>query len=315
MPLEPLHSASLSSKLRTLPDFPSPARLALNLLALNLLAMTVVSATFGQDQPGTPPPPAVQQQTPAPTSAPPEIAADDPDNGEPINFVYWLASGPSKLLAGVKAAVPQDQHLVLPGARSSSPGGSVSMPAGKFNHLELSYFQVDGSGTSTAAIPLGLFGDNIPQGDFLSTSYRLRNAQLTWNYLNWPVPPQDSKWRLHTLFAFDYFSDSVTVDAPYESNPNFQAPHGTRNIFYPSLGLEMEYIPSKHLYFQAKAWGFGIPHHADLADAEIMVVARVKHLEIFAGYKFFHFKTSPNNDQYFVGTLDGAMGGVRWVLR
>jgi hypothetical protein len=44
-------------------------------------------------------------------------------------------------------------------------------------------------------------------------------------------------------------------------------------------------------------------------------VVRFKHLEVFGGYKWFHYKTSPQNSEYFVGTLSGPMGGVRWVIR
>lgn len=283
-----------------------------------LLAPMVWAALSGgllaQDQPPAPAPPA-PQQTPAPTTAPPAISVDDPDNGEPFSGFLWLTAGTGKLLPGAAAAAPQNQILALPGARPRSPGGSVSIPAGKFNHLELSYFQADGNGTGTAAIPLTLFGNNIPQGDFISTTYRVREAQLTWNYLNWPVPPEDSKWRIRSLWSFNYVSDSVTVDAPYETNVSFQPPNGARNIFYPSFGIELEYIPSKYVYVQAKTWGFGIPHHADIADAEAELGVRIKHFEIFAGYKYFHFKTSTQSDQYFVQSLRGELAGVRWVFR
>lgn len=261
------------------------------------------------------PAPPVPQQTPAPTSAPPEISPDDPDYGEPVTFYYWLSKGTGITRPGQIAAVPQDQTLSMPDASPRTPGVSLSMPAGKFNHLELSYFQTDGSGTGTALTPLALFGSNVPQGDLISTTYRVRFAQLTWNYLNWPVPPEDSKFRIHSLFSFSYTSDSVTVDAPYETSASFMPPHGSRNIFFPTFGLQAEYIPSKHFYIQGRAYGFGWIHKADVAGAEVSIIGRIKHLELFGGYKFFHFKTSPASDQFFVQTLTGPMVGARWVLR
>jgi hypothetical protein len=278
------------------------------------LTCTLISLAFGQ-QPPVPTEPPAQQQNPAATTAPPEISRDDPDYGQPQGAFYWLTGGPSKLLPGTKAAVPVDEKLVLPNARPRSPGIFVSMPAGKFNHLELSYFQADGTGTSYALVPLSLFGQNIPQGYFLSTSYRVRNAQLAWNYLTWPAPPEDSKWRFRTLWAFNYTSVSPVIDAPFDPDPNFSAAHGTRNIFYPAFGIAMEYIPSKHFFFEARGWGFGVPHHADIGDAEVNAVVRFKQLEIFGGYKLFHFKTSPNADLYVVETLKGPLAGVRWVFR
>jgi len=271
---------------------------------------------FGQQQPPTPPEaPAPQQQNPAATTAPPEIGKDDPDFGEPEGVFYWLSRGTPKLLPGAAAAEPLNQVLGLPNARPRSPGAFVSIPAGKFNHLEISYFQVDGDGTGYAAVPLGIFGSSIPVTDFISTTYRVRNAQLTWNYLTWPAPPEDSKWRLRTLWAFNYTSATATVDAPFESSATFEPAHGTRNIFYPAFGISTEYIPNKHFYFEARTWGFGFPHRADIADAEVNVVARVKHIEIFGGYKYFHFKTSTKSDEFVVGTLTGPMAGARWVFR
>ena len=289
--------------------------LALKRIGAASLMCVLVAPVFGQQQPPTPEAPAPQQQNQAATTAPPEISKDDPDYGDPFGLYFWLTKGPGKLLPGTAAAVPVNQILALPDVRPRSFGASASMPAGKFNHLELTYFQADGDGSSYAKVPLGLFGGSIPQGDFISTSYRLRNAQLTWNYLNWPAPPEDSKWRFHSLFAFDYMSVSAAIDAPFEQNPNFTAPHGSKNLFYPALGAAAEYIPNKHFYFQARAWGFGIPQHAAIGDAEVTAVVAIKNLEIFGGYKLFHYKTSKNTDQYFVGTISGAIGGLRWVIR
>jgi hypothetical protein len=289
--------------------------IALKPIGAASLMCALSSLTFAQQQPPPPEAPPPQQQNTAPTTAPPEITQDDPDYGEPVGLSYWLSRGPSRLLPGILAAVPQNQKLVLPDARPRSPGIFLSMPAGKFNHLELSYFQVDGSGTGYATTPLGLFGYNVPLGDFISNTFRLRQAQLTWNYLTWPVPLEDSKWRVHTLYSFNYTSDSVTVDAPFEPNVAFTPPHGTRNIFYPSFGIATEYVPSKSFFFEARAWGFGFPHRADIGDVEANAVVRLKHLEIFGGYKYFHFKTSPRNDQYFLGTVKGPIFGLRWVIR
>ena len=57
------------------------------------------------------------------------------------------------------------------------------------------------------------------------------------------------------------------------------------------------------------------PHRSALADAEGSAVVRVRRLEIFAGGKCLHFKTSPKkHDTYISGTLWGPEGGVRWVF-
>jgi hypothetical protein len=290
--------------------------IVLRTLGTASLMCALTSLMYGQQTPPPPEqPPAPQQQNPAATTAPPEISVDDPDYGEPLGVYFWLTRGSPNLNPGIKAAVPVDQILAMPDARPRTPGASISIPAGKFNHVEISYFQVDGNGTGYAKVPLSLFGSNFAQGDFLSTTYRIRSAQLTWNYLSWPAPPEDSKFRLRTLWSFNYTSASPVIDAPFEANINFTAAHATKNIFLPDFGVQLEYIPNKIFYFEARTWGFWIPHRADIADAEANLVVRIKHLEIFGGYKFFHLKTSPNSDQYFVGTLTGPLAGVRWVLK
>ncbi len=196
MPLEPSYGASLSSRLLTklLTKFDFPRAAGPRLAALLLFSFG--AALFGQQPPEPPqaqtqiPPQAAPtpQQTPAPTSAPPEIAADDPDNGEPLSVYIWKTSGPAHLRPGTLAAVPNNQLLTLPNFSSLSPAGVVSVPAGKFNHVEVSYFQADGNGTTVTPIPLSLFGSNFGPGTLMSNSYRVRNAQLTWNYLTWPEP-------------------------------------------------------------------------------------------------------------------------------
>jgi hypothetical protein len=58
-----------------------------------------------------------------------------------------------------------------------------------------------------------------------------------------------------------------------------------------------------------------IPHHSSLGDAEGTAVVRLGPIEIFAGGKLLHFKTSVQQDTYIKGTLWGPYGGLRWVFR
>lgn len=326
MPLEPCHGASLSSKLRNILDFPCVA--GLRLATVLLFGCGAVMLAQQQPQPPAQIPPPTEpapQQTPAPTSAPPEIAPDDPDNGQPFEAYIWKTSGSTRLLPGVQtytntvtginyqAAI--GPTLPLPNYSSLSPAGMVSMPAGKFNHLEISYFQADGSGTYTTPVALSIFGEAFGPGTLMSNTYRVRNVQLTWNYLTWPSPPEDSKFRLRTLYGFNYTRVNAVLDAPLDTNPNFAPGTGSKQIFYPAFGIAAEYIPSKHLFFEARAWGFAIPQHADIGDVEGHLVGHVGHFEIFLGYKMFHFKTSKNSDEYFLGTVSGPTAGVRWLFR
>jgi hypothetical protein len=267
---------------------------------------------YGQD---TPAPAPAQQQTPAPTVAPPEIAKDDPDNGASVAGFYWLSSGKFSLIGGKKSANVAGETVPLPGDDKKTKGGTIAIPAGKFNRVEVSFFQAYGLGdVGPAPINLSPFGVNIVQGDELVSSYTIRNFKLVWNYLTFPSPPEDSKFRVKTFWGAQYTNIEGVIDAPAELT-NTQLPAvGSRHIIYPVLGIGAEYIGSKHFYLDARASAFALPHRSAYYDAEANAVIRTRHIEIFGGYHVFHFKTSPGSDAYFVGTLRGPVGGLRWMF-
>jgi hypothetical protein len=90
--------------------------------------------------------------------------------------------------------------------------------------------------------------------------------------------------------------------------------NGSRNIILPSVGAAAEYALTKHILFRIDASGFGFYHRADFWDANATLSWRVGHVEIFAGEKALHFKSSPQNSEFFIGTLTGAFAGVSWHL-
>jgi hypothetical protein len=276
--------------------------------------LLVLSCALALAQDAPPPAPA-QQQTPAPTVAPPEIARDDPDNGGSAAGFYWMTSGRPSLRGGKKSANVLAQSVALPGDDKRTPGFTAAVPAGKFNRLEFSYFQAYGIGdVGPAAIDLAPFGVNIAQGDELVNSFQIRNFKIVWNYLTYPSPPEDSKFRIKTFWGAQYTHIQGVIDAPLDLT-NAQLPAvGSRQIIYPVLGIGAEYLGGKHFYLDARASGFALPHRALYWDGEATAVIRTRHLEIFAGYKAFHFKTTPNSDEYFTATLRGPIGGMRWMF-
>ena len=71
----------------------------------------------------------------------------------------------------------------------------------------------------------------------------------------------------------------------------------------PTLGLGVSEYLSHHVRIEANASGFTIPHHSSIWDGDFTVNVRVGHLEIGAGAKAFHFKTSTSGPYYLRGTL------------
>jgi hypothetical protein len=97
-------------------------------------------------------------------------------------------------------------------------------------------------------------------------------------------------------------------------NTDYNTANGSKRLFYPSLGLELEEALGRHFRWEVKGSGFGIPHHANIWDAQADLVLRVRDFEVLAGEKAFHFETSPKADEYFTDTLSGAFVGLRYYF-
>ena len=227
------------------------------------------------------------------------------------SIYYWKASGPPMLRGGVPSVDSGAQFLDLKGKPHQPAGLEFTTPAGRFDRFEFSYFQTNGSGTDTAMRNLLLYQTAIPAGDFLNTYYKTRDFKLSWNYLTYPAPP-DTKFRFKTLWEVQYVSVSPEVDAFYDIN--LPQGKGTRSVLFPTLGVGLEYVPSAKFRMEVRGSGFFIPHHGEIGDTQADAVYRVGHLEIYLGGKFYHFKTSPQNQDYVIENLWGPIGGLRWVV-
>jgi len=257
------------------------------------------------------PPPAAQARTPAPVVQP------EPENIErmfSIGLFDWIPFGVNTgLHAGSQAVLPPPHELTLPGKPYRAYGLIVTIPMKGSSRLEFSYTTLNVNGDIIAPTDLGLFGGTISQGEPLSTTYSLRHLKLSYNFLTYPNPPQDAKLRVKTLWEFHYLKTQPTVTATVTA-PD-QPLSGSQNIYLPAVGLGMEYVPSKRFRMEVRGSGMLVPHHATLGDTEGSAVVRLGSIEIFAGAKFLHFKTTPNSDTFIRGTIWGPDGGVRWVFR
>jgi hypothetical protein len=63
---------------------------------------------------------------------------------------------------------------------------------------------------------------------------------------------------------------------------------------------------------QINGSGFTVPHHATIADADGSLGYRLGAVELIVGGRFFHFKTSTQNAEYFKTTLQGGYAGLRF---
>lgn len=229
-----------------------------------------------------------------------------------VGLFDWIPSGGPSLHAGSQAVLPPPHELTLPSKPYRAYGVMVTIPTKGSTRLEVSYLTLNDRGSALAPTDLGLFGGTIAQGEPLSMAYSLRHLKVSWNYLSYPNPP-DSKFRIKTLWEFHYiqFKPSVTATLAAPDQPLA----GNQRILLPAVGLGVEYVMSRYFRLELRGSGMIIPRHSTIADAEGNAVVRVRSLEIFAGGKFLHFKTTSNSDTYSSGTLWGPEAGLRWVFR
>jgi hypothetical protein len=265
---------------------------------------------------GQAPEPGPPQATPAPTveRKPTKVipnVPDDPTDGFSIGVFYWASAGQASLLGGSQSTQPSVQSLDLPDFNKRAPGIRITTPAGKYNRIVISGFQATGSGTTKATQDLNFFGNPFPTGDTLHSDYRVRNVKITWDYLMYPAPPT-AKIRYKALFEFQYVGARTTIAAPLDLNAT--TAQGTRNVYRPTLGLGADIVPSKHFRLEVRGSGIAWPHSAYIADAEANAVVRESHFELAVGGRYYHFRTSPNSDEFFRATMFGPMVSLRFLL-
>jgi hypothetical protein len=256
----------------------------------------------------------------APTTPPPP---PDPkileDGGFSIEPIYWLTRAQPKLTGGSQALTPY-QDLAYAGKSRNAYGVEIGIPAGRANTLRLSYFRVLGSANSTiGSNGATLFSEAYAAGDYIVSSYNVQDAKISWDYLSYTFK---NRIRFKTLYEVQYLTIGTSISAPlipetYDSttgNTDTNSSTGTKNVILPTFGAEFEQPINKHLRWEFKGSGFGLPHKSVIWDAQADVALRFSSLELFAGGKAFHFKTSPNSDDYFTDTLQGAYFGIRYYL-
>jgi hypothetical protein len=281
-------------------------------------------------QPGQPaqakPEAAPTKPEPVPTKpepAPPKPAAPAKSGYEEIESVwsfgvfYWRPNGKPILRGGAESPDPVAQSLDLPGKPKQVPGVTFSFPTGRSNRLEVSAFEARGSGSVKAPGDVNYFGQGFSDGDLLSTKYKIRNIKATWNYLTYPYPPLDAKFRIKTLWEVQYVMVQPVITGPVvDLTVPPPVADSKFSIILPTVGLGLELVPSpKHFRFEMRGTGMGFPGRSVLWDADAMATVRIGNLEVFGGGKALYFRSSPKKSQFMSDRLWGPIGGVRWVFR
>jgi len=286
-------------------------------------AFLVTSSLEGQQPPepapGTPAPAGTQSVAPQPALTNPNDATATPAGlygPWSAEVFYWLTATHPHLRGGAAAA--DFENLDYPGHGNYTPGIMLSVPVSKSDMLSFSGFITKGHTSSIATDTLDLFGISYAPGEFLTQDYTIKNFKLSLQDLLYPFPRKDAQtWRLKTLWELQYASISTGINAPLapttdsSGNPVVNSVKGSRWVLYPTFGLAAEYHLTPNLEIEASGSGFGIPHHGVIADAEGSLGYRFGALELVVADRYYYFKTSTQNSEYFKTTMTGPYAALR----
>ena len=293
-----------------------------------LLCLLLVAGTaWAQDQ--TPPahapsattPPATAPAATATSSRTPEVSSRiNTGNALSIEPIYWFPKGIPALRGGTADTNTDPGNLDYTGKLKHSPGARVSIPVSKNATIRVSYFKANSyTAITTAPKNLNLFGQAVTGGDLLSTLSNIEGYKLSYDYLTYFWKGRSSELRLKTLYEIQRIGinnevDDFVVDttgALININPII----GSQSVFLPTFGLGLEHTLSRHVRWEARGSGFGLPHRGDIGDAEAQIAFRVSHFEVLGGGRWLHFKTTPKATEYNVQNMYGPYVSLRYYWK
>jgi hypothetical protein len=276
-----------------------------------------------QQEPSTPSAPIVQ--------APPELPKY-PDVRLPGEYGFWISingSDPREqpiFDKGHASTFTQSGYVVMQGHPKAAEGAEIGIALGLHNALRLSYFRDQAQGNFTNGVELVVPGQDFAAGNYLSTSYTLQRYKASFDYLTWPYPVESRRFRLMTLWQFEYMTMKTAFNAPLlpltdangnpyigaDGNPISYASQISKSIISPELGIGLREYLTKNFRLELNGTGFAIPHHWTIWEADVTANIRIKQFEVGFGAKAFHFKTSPEQDFFSRATLASPFVSIKW---
>ncbi|HVW09153.1 MAG TPA: hypothetical protein VHC90_11260 [Bryobacteraceae bacterium] len=285
-----------------------------------LAALTVtVSPSFAQQPSGD------VQRVQTPVSAPPS-AAKEPDYPDPRSFFLGVSglavtqySGPD-----IRGGVPAEQSQIYeslynigkPSRYVFEAEGGIPITRTGMLYAEFERFH----GDSTQILTRSPYIDSIQfnTGDVMRSSFQFTTGRIYLDDLLFPHKFPVARLRFKSIWGIRYISAQNTVISPTEDDvsgvPGSSFGVGTEYILYPEFGLGMEYALTKHSLFHVDSEGFAFPHRAVMGEGNATYSWRHQNLELLMGVKFLHFKTSPQKEEYMLGTWTTPFVGVRWYF-
>jgi hypothetical protein len=232
--------------------------------------------------------------------------------------------------AGRNSGLTEPSYVTMLGDPKYGKGAEFGIAVGLHNSLTFNYLETRSSGDFTTPTILDApGGQQYAAGTLVSTDHNITDLKLSFSYLTWPYPVESRKFRLKTLYQIQYVSARAGFDAPLlplvdangnlildaSGNPISYAASETKWFILPTFGVGATEYFTRNIRLELSADGFGIPHHSLLYEGETSINFRLNHFELRGGGKFFHFKTSTDQDFYMKGSLASVFVGIRWYSR
>jgi hypothetical protein len=279
-------------------------------------------------QPAPPAQTAPSSATPAPAAVqgtrPPEEPNVLEDGGFSIEPIYWMTKAQPGLKGGASAASAYSgfQNLDYPGKSDYGLGVEAAIPTGHSNTLRISLFRVLGNANSIVGTNGTIvYGEPYSAGDYLVQHYNVQMAKISWDYLSYTWQRKPGNIHFKTLYEVQYVNFGTQLYAPFvpittdaSGNTDTNSSSGSQSVILPTLGAELEQSLGGKFRWEVKGSGFGIPHHSVIWDAQADIALRLNKFELIAGEKAYHFKSSPQGDQYVSDTLQGLFVGLRYYV-
>ena len=260
-----------------------------------------------------------------PVSAPP-AASKEPDYPDPRSFfigIQGLAvtqySGPD--IHSGKPAVQSGIDESLAGLGKPSRfvlEGEAGIPITRTGMLYVDFERFHGDGTQVLTTSPFIDSIQFNKGDLMRTGWHFQTGRIHLDDLLFPHKFPVARLRFKSIWGIRYISAEHEVISPTEDDtlgtPGASFGVGNPYILYPEFGLGMEYAITKHTLFHVEGEGFAFPHHSVLTEGNATFSWRHQNLELLMGVKALHFKTSPQKEEYMVGTWTTPFVGFRWYF-
>ena len=308
----------------------------IRILPALLLTLCWAATSRAQQGPPNPPPPPEEQNPPARppggirNAVPPMPKLPDVrqpgETGFWLGVIVWFPTQSPVFDKGQASTFTDPSRLTMQGKPNSTVPAELGIAAGQHNTVHLSYFENRASGNVTNTQELQVWNQTYAAGNLVSTNYQLRNLKALFEFLTWPYPVEERKFRLKTLWGVAYTQVKTGFDLPLlpltdsagnpivdaSGNPvNYQA-NGNKSVVLPSIGIQVQDYLTRHVRLEGNASGFGVPKHGNEWDADASVNLRAGHWELRVGAKAFHFETSRKADFFLRATQASGFVGLRW---